>query len=177
MQESEDDEDVQPFARLFARVSQANSVETSGSGVSMPVPKPAPKPRSGPSAKQPSQKKNTNAANASTNTGGNGGNLPDPDKRSEKGEEANDDGTLVGSDDEPLVAEPKNKRVKGAKQKPGGRTSDASARVGPGKEVVQTGDGEDMNSEDREVVSRFEALVQEHEMNPGPDFAQWSKDS
>ena len=119
--------------------------------------------------------KNTNA---NTNAGGNGGNLPDPDKRSEKGDEPNDDGTLAGSDDEPIVPEPKNKRCKGAKQKPAGRPSDASARVGPGKDVVQTGDGEDMNAEDREVVSRFEGLVQEHkEMNPGQDFAQWSKDS
>eukprot|EP00435_Cladocopium_sp_Y103_P063797 s158_g25.t1 len=168
--DDDDDEDTQPFAKLFARVSAAHCGEPSNTGsgvVSGPTPKAHAKPPKVVTTanQKPRQAKNTNAANA--------------DKKSEKGDVEE---VTFNSDEEPIIQEPKPKRAKSAKAKAAASANPPGDHAEAPPVTSGGADDKEMSQDDREVMTRFENLVQESkDMVPDTKddaaFAQWAKDS
>ena len=179
-QESDEDEDDQPFAKLFARMSVGCAAKESSNA---PTPRPAvtskpkPKPRAGRHS----------------------------DARSEKAREEEDEGVGPSDDEVPLVRpgnqnkeQPPPKRQRGPKAAVGktpaaekidkslhpknlGANFDAAAGEGGATGEINVHDGDDMTPEDHEVLKRFEPFIADQkEMNPRCDdeasFSQWVKD-
>lgn len=171
MQDSgEEEEDLQPFAKLFQRLT-GGCAGNDGTAPDRTSRAGAAKPKAAPANKRQSNSKRTN------NTDG----------KSERGIDDRDH----GSDDEPLVPAPAIKRPKAA-AKGGPRANlkrnfdDAAAADEAGAPGAPSGTvpvDEEMNADDREVMNRFEPLVAElREMKPPgsssdeASYAQWTKD-
>ena len=170
MQDSgEEDEDIQPFAKLFERLT-GGFAESDGADQ---TPRPGAKAKAGPNHKRQNQNRRGNVTDA----------------KSEKGMDDRE-----ASDDEPLI--PVQKRAKAAKT-PGGTSAKVNlkrnfdeaadeavgaAAAGSAREQTSTDCGDEMCADDREVMNRFEPLVAEmKEMKPSSTdettFCQWAKDS
>ena len=163
MQDSDEDEDTQPFAKLFQRLTGSIAENDTTDR----IPKTVPKVKAAP----------TNNKRQNQNKGpGRSAN----DAKSEKGLDERED----PSDDEPLVPAPKKTRA--------AKNTGTSARQNLKRNFDEAADesnreqgladGEDMCAEDKEIMNRFEPLVSElKEMKPVSStdesaFSQWAKD-
>ena len=175
VQDNEEEDDIQPFARLFARVSSAQSGGVAGGG-------------GGGGTKQqhnanvhPGGKEKTERPVAKPR--------PAPKRQAKIDKLEEDDDSEEDVTREPEA--PKAKRQKGPGPKQSTRTTSRPNGKEP-KDAEPDVDAEDaaeegetagvgLSDEDREVIQRFETLVLEHkEMVPSTrddtGFNQWAKD-